>query len=109
MRPPPHTPRRNGSVIAPIGAAQRKRRVPGWAYTVGLLFLSGIVSSPATGAPASPKASLTPLEQQAISRYQAGEYDLVLQLLQNLPPGQEPGRELVRHAILSDLKLGKPE
>ena len=44
-----------------------------------------------------------------MTRYQAGEYDGVLLLLQSLPAGQEPGRELVRYAILSDLKLGKPE
>ncbi|HVG02457.1 MAG TPA: HEAT repeat domain-containing protein [Nitrospira sp.] len=64
---------------------------------------------PATGATSPTKSPLTPLERQAISQYQAGEYHHVLQLLQNLPPGEEPGRELVRHVILSDLKLGKPE
>ena len=101
--------RTNDSVTFQTCTVQRKRRLPAWAFSTGLLLLSAITSLPAAGASTLSKSPLTPVERQAMSRYQAGEYDLVLQLLQNLPAGEEPGRELVRHAILSDLKLGKPE
>ena len=110
MRPPPHVPRTNGNVIRRRCAALQHARLAAWVFPTGLLLLSSwIVPYTATGASASPKSALSPLERQAISRYQSGEYDRVLQLLQSLPAGEEPGRELIRYAILSDLKLGKPE
>ena len=40
---------------------------------------------------------------------QAAEYNRVLELLQQLPPGQQQGLEVLRYSLLSHLKLGKPE
>jgi hypothetical protein len=64
---------------------------------------------PATAATPTPKASPTPLEREAQTLYRAAEYSRVIDLIQHPPAGQEPGLEAIRYAILSHVKLGKPE
>ncbi len=44
-----------------------------------------------------------------MTRYRAAEYNRVLELLQQTPGGQEPSLEVIKYALLSQLKLGKPE
>ena len=72
-----------------------------------LLALSGAL--PVAAAAPSAKPALTATEREATTLYQAGEYHRAIELLQKLPAGQEPGREVIRYGLLSQLKLGKPE
>ena len=106
MRPPSHLPRTNGNVIHRGVACDplvwRHRLSPS-----GFVLSQAFVPFPASISLAETCAD--PQERQAMTWYKAGQYDSVLQLLQSLPDGLEPGRELVRYAILSDLKLGRPE
>ena len=106
MHRPPRVPRTNGNVIYRGYVAWRHPHFTKWTVPIGLLLLSWILPVPATGALSSPKSSHVPFERQASKRYQAGEYDGVLQLLQSLPADEEPSRELVRYAVMSLLKLG---
>ncbi len=84
------------------------RRHTTWVLPVGLALLAWAIPHSATAVPSVTKPAVTPVERQAMTLYQAAEYSRVLELLQQIPAGQQPALELLRYGILSHLKLGKP-
>lgn len=64
---------------------------------------------PVGAATSTPKTSPSPLERDAMTFYRAAEYSRVIDLIQHPPTGQEPSLEAIRYAILSYVKMGKPE
>lgn len=51
----------------------------------------------------------TTLQRDAVSAFQRGEYERVTELVESVPPGQNPSREVLRVGLLSYLRLGRPE
>lgn len=108
MHRPPHVLRRNGSVIRLV-LSRRHGALLSWALGIVLGLHGGLAASSVSAASSPPKPALTATARQAAAFYKSGEYDRVLQLLQSVAPGQEPDREMIRYALLSQVKLGKPE
>ena len=109
MHRPPRAPRTSGSMTGPGPELARVRRHTTWVLPVGLALLAWAIPHSATAVPSATKPAVTPVERQAMTLYQAAEYSRVLELLQQIPAGQQPALELLRYGILSHLKLGKPE
>lgn len=76
-----------------------------------LLFTLGtvVVNLPPAEArtPTAPTGSA--LEREATDAFNRAEYDRVLKLWQSLPPEPAPSKPLIRLALQSSLKLGRPE
>lgn len=109
MHRPARALRTNGSVIASRSSFTRRRRFWSWALPTSLILLAWVNPMPIAAGTPTPKSTTTPLEREALTLYQAAEYTRVTDLLQRRTDGQEPGREVVRYALLSYLKMGKPE
>ncbi len=80
-----------------------------WRTLAQSLLLWGLLGGGGTVGLATDSSSATALERDAAAAYRSGQYDRVPRLLDRVPAGQAPSRELLRLTFLSQLKLGQPE
>lgn len=74
----------------------------------GFFFLP-IKNASALAVQASPREARSGLQQDARAAFQQGRFERVIQLLEAVPPGQEPPRELLRIGSQSYARIGRPD
>jgi HEAT repeat protein len=77
-----------------------------------LLLILSVAFLPASGGvglAASPRLNDAGSQQEALAAFKKGHFDQVVRVLETLPPGQEPSRELLQLGVRSYLKIGRPE
>lgn len=110
MHRPPRARRTNGSMIGERSSSTRARCLSSTvALSAGLVFLLSTCPMSASAVTSASKATPSPLEREAQALYEAANFSRVVDLIQHPPAGQEPGAKAIRYAVLSFVKMGKPE